>query len=297
MDKRGGRARFKALVLCVSLLLAGVLIGHLWTGSGSNDGQPASPREGKQGFTALLRSAISSTPCLRVQSEGIRDAAAADLRSAIAARAPDWDVSSSIEPGECEPDYYLQVIEQKISMTRSDWNTRYETEGHGGAMVISPVGRPDALAVASGVMGTRDALIEKFADNAVEYAKGGGTGSGGKSNLGIIRDGKTCVNLTSENEYADDDEARRLIEAVRRWYIVGGPVRINCEPEVYMSRSHAPIRAGDRTEGHLVAFAMLATSPVPDLAMAWAPTSGRAGVMAIETLLRNVPAQIDPSAQ
>lgn len=235
-----------------------------------------------------------SKPCVLVGVDSIRDDAPQTFMSALKAKAPSWDISSSLEPGDCEPDMYVVLAAIDVDLSRTEWDTVYNTSGKGAVLAISVPGR-SALSVSSSIGEDLDKQIDQLAEDAVKQY--------GRANLGkpgvkpqIVRDGVTCVQLVGEDEYSQDDRAREMISQMRYWKIAGAEKEDRCKPDLLMARSDIPIKGGETTEGRFIVYAMLNQSASPRISYAWGRDSYQVELAALRGIFSGVPSQIDPDA-
>lgn len=298
VKKAAGVRTYAMIGAGVSLLAAGVIIGR---GSGPDLGQVLSQqangaaldRPSSQG-SVRPASAGQDAPCVRVASGSLSDTVAADFASALQAAAPSWRVSTSSDPDACTPTLSLQVVAGRVSLSRYEAFDRYESRGLVGAVAAIAPGRGDTLSLVTATSDKLDTLIDMLAQNAAD-------GLGARAMWKFARaasqpqpDGKTCIKLVGEDEYQDDDEGRRLIQAARQWYIIGGPTRTECSPDAYIGHAQTSIAGAAGQVGSMVTFALATDASIaPALTIAWAADGGRAGAQAINELMEDLPTELD----
>jgi len=299
--------RFKLVAGGVALLGVGSLIGWMANapppGSrNASDGTPprASVRQDSQSHSP---SHGTKTPCIRVESHGIRDADAADYASALSGKAPGWQVFSSSEPGDCNPDIHVEVATQRLHMKRLEWNTVYETRGYGATIAIGAPGLTEGPLLASAVGYNRSSVVDSLADRTIAYIQSGDLGRRRRSKPGGNGDGVNCAKIVNRYNFSDEPEekllsrdeslARLFYDARKSWYIVGGPTRTKCEPDIYIVYSDTPAEANTGIEGHVVAFAIMKDPPIPAMTMVSHNDSWLAKREAVKLLLEGIPEQID----
>lgn len=292
------RSRLGLAAAGAGLVIIGLVIGRGMAGP-SGQGQAAAPgMEGAAGSGAGpgWRNPLTPAepPCVRVTAEGIGDAVSADFASALAAAAPDWRVSTTVDPGACEPDVWIQVVADRFELTRDEGFDRYVTPGFTGAVASSARGAGETLRLGLAVEAKLDDLIESLAQNTAKELRSARPWRKAQEPRRPEPDGKSCVKLVNESEYRDDDEARRLLQAARPWYIVGGPTREDCTPDAWIAHHATTIESAAGRAGSVVAFAMATNhNSAPAIALTWAADEGRAGAQATNQLMQGAPSQLE----
>jgi len=282
--------------LGAGLLIIGLVIGRGTAGQGG--GPAASGREDAArptagpGWRNPLKPA--EPPCVRVAADGVGDAISAEFASALASAAPDWRVSTTVDPGTCEPHVWIQVVANRFELTRYEGFDSYLTPGFTGAVASSARGAGETLRLGVAVEAKLDDLIDTLARNTAKELSAARPWRLVREPRRPTPDGKSCVKLVNESEYRDDDEARRLLQAARPWYIVGGPTREDCTPDAWIAHYSMSIDSAAGQAGSVVAFAMATNhNSAPAIALTWAAGEGRAGAQATSQLLQGAPSQLE----
>jgi len=288
----------------VAVLVTGVVIGRMGAGSRSPSAPGTEPRAegatspGKKGSIFSFGRAMS--PCVRIYSDGTQDADSADYAAELKGVAPDWDISTTLQPSDCEPNMNVKIMTGPFQMSRfqrslGSRDTIYETNGYAGALAIGAPRLGEGPILAASVGGKRDSVMEDLVKATVKYVREGGTNRD-RSAPKIKRDGVTCAKIVGEDDFDHRWTVRNVFRSYRYWTFFGDENGGDCEPDIFFALKEVPIDRGDSIEGYFVAVASMSDSAVPDLAAASGDSVGQARSIASRHLMDGVPAQIDPTA-